>query len=76
MADSTACPARNPADQILTRPAHRRRERPAADLNAGHLYSGRARDKIPGESESGDQWAWTGRENNRYHHVNTMKPEF
>lgn len=48
----------------------------AADLNAGHVYSGHARDKIPGETESGDQWAWTGRENSRDHHVNPIKPEF
>ncbi len=48
----------------------------AADLNAGQVYSGHARDKMPGESESGDQWAWTGRENSRDHHVNPMKPEF
>jgi hypothetical protein len=48
----------------------------AADLNAGHVYSGHARDKIPGETESGDQWAWVGRDNSRDHHVNPMKPEF
>ncbi|MET4097679.1 alpha/beta hydrolase [Arthrobacter sp. UYCu712] len=48
----------------------------AADLNAGHVYSGHARDKIPGETESGDQWAWTGRENSRDHHVNPIEPEF
>ncbi len=48
----------------------------AADLNARHVYSGHARDKIPGETESGDQWAWTGRENSRDHHVNPIKPEF
>ncbi|MDR6639735.1 alpha/beta hydrolase [Paenarthrobacter nitroguajacolicus] len=48
----------------------------AADLNAGHVYSGHARAKIPGETESGDQWAWTGRENSRDHHVNPIKPEF
>jgi hypothetical protein len=48
----------------------------AADLNAGHVYSGHARDKIPGETESGDQWAWTGRENSRDHHVNPIKPGF
>jgi hypothetical protein len=48
----------------------------ADDLNAGHVYSGHARDKIPGETESGDQWAWTGRENSRDHHVNPIKPEF
>ncbi|MEC5191981.1 MULTISPECIES: alpha/beta hydrolase [unclassified Arthrobacter] len=48
----------------------------AADLNAGHVYSGHARDKIPGETESGDQWAWTGRENSRDHHVNPIRPEF
>ena len=48
----------------------------AADLNVGHVYSGHARDKIPGETESGDQWAWTGRETSRDHHVNPIKPEF
>lgn len=48
----------------------------AADLNAGHVYPGHARDKIPGETESGDQRAWTGREGSRDHHVNPIKPEF
>ncbi len=48
----------------------------AADLSAGHVYSGHARDKIPGETESGDQWAWTGREGSRDHHVNPIEPEF
>ena len=48
----------------------------ASDLNAEHIYSGHARDKIPGETESGDQWAWTGREGSRDHHVNPMEPEF
>ncbi|MDI2033282.1 hypothetical protein PJL15_00378 [Paenarthrobacter nitroguajacolicus] len=48
----------------------------AADLNAGHVYPGHARDKIPGETESGDQWAWTGREGSRDHHVNPIEPEF
>ena len=49
----------------------------AADLNAGQVYSGYARDKIPFiESESGDQWAWTGREFSDDHHVNPMTPEF
>ncbi|MFK0040036.1 alpha/beta hydrolase [Paenarthrobacter sp. NPDC090517] len=48
----------------------------AADLNAGHVYSGHARDKIPGETESGDQWAWTGREGSRDHHVNPIEPGF
>lgn len=48
----------------------------AADLNARHVYSGHARDKMPGETESGDQWAWTGRENSRDHHVNPIRPEF
>lgn len=50
--------------------------RTAADLNAGHVYSGHARDKLPGETESGDQWAWTGREGSRDHHVNPIEPEF
>ncbi|UWX96420.1 alpha/beta hydrolase family protein [Arthrobacter zhaoxinii] len=49
----------------------------AADLNAGQVYSGHARDKIPFiESESGDQWAWTGRDFSEDHHVNPMTPGF
>lgn len=49
----------------------------AADLNAEHVYSGHARDKVPFiESESGDQWAWTGRDFSDDHHVNPMTPEF
>ncbi len=48
----------------------------AADLNVGHVYSGHARDKIPGETESGDQWAWAGRDGSRDHHVNPIEPEF
>lgn len=48
----------------------------AADLNATNVYSGHARDKLPFESESGDQWAWTGRDTSRDHHVNPMSPDF
>jgi hypothetical protein len=48
----------------------------AADLNARHVYSGHARDKMPGETESGDQWAWLGRDNSRDHHVNPIEPDF
>lgn len=48
----------------------------AADLNAGQVYSGHARDKMPGETESGDQWASLGRDTSRDHHVDPIKPEF
>ncbi|MBP3044491.1 alpha/beta hydrolase family protein [Arthrobacter jiangjiafuii] len=48
----------------------------AADLNAGQVYSGHARDKMPWETESGDQWAWIGRETSRDHTVNPMDSEF
>lgn len=50
--------------------------RSVGDLNAGAVYSGHARDKFPGERESGDQWAWVGRDSSRDHRVNPMAPEF
>ncbi|MCC3267294.1 hypothetical protein [Arthrobacter gengyunqii] len=58
-----------------------RKQRPrnvdsAADLNAGQVYSGHARDKMPWETESGDQWAWIGRDTSRDHKVNPMDFEF
>ncbi|AGW42724.1 RNA polymerase, sigma factor [Leifsonia xyli subsp. cynodontis DSM 46306] len=40
------------------------------------MYSGHARDKLPGERESGDQWAWIGRTSSRDHTVNPMTPGF
>ena len=49
----------------------------AADLKAGHVYSGHARDNLPFvEAESGDQWAWIGRDASRDHKVNPVEPEF
>ena len=48
----------------------------AADLNADEVYTGHARNKFPGENESGDQWAWIGRDASRDHKVNPMEPEF
>ncbi|TQM65899.1 alpha/beta hydrolase family protein [Klugiella xanthotipulae] len=48
----------------------------AADLNADRVYSGHARDKYPGERESGDQWAWIGRDTSRDHRVNPLSPGF
>nr|WP_237686174.1 alpha/beta hydrolase [Arthrobacter jiangjiafuii] len=49
----------------------------AADLNAGQVYSGHARDKVPFiETESGDQWAWIGRDFSDDHKVNPIEPEF
>jgi hypothetical protein len=48
----------------------------AADLNVDQIFSGNARDKLPGETESGDQWAWVGRVNSRDHHVNPLGTGF
>ncbi|MDN3903870.1 hypothetical protein [Arthrobacter sp. YD2] len=49
----------------------------ADDLNADQVYSGHARDKVPFiESESGDQWAWIGRDASRDHKVNPIDSEF
>ena len=49
----------------------------AADLNAGQVYSGHARDKMPFvEADSGDQWAWVGRDFSDDHKVNPIEPEF
>ena len=49
----------------------------ASDLNAENVYSGHARDVIPfAEPGQGDQWAWTGRDFSRDHHVNPISPDF
>ena len=49
----------------------------ASDLNATHVYSGHALSVIPGlEPGQGDQWAWTGTDFSRDHHVNPISPEF
>jgi pimeloyl-ACP methyl ester carboxylesterase len=49
----------------------------ASDLNATHVYSGHARSVIPWlEPGQGDQWAWTGTDFSRDHHVNPISPEF
>lgn len=49
----------------------------ASDLNATHVYSGHSRSVIPGaEDGQGDQWAWTGRDFSRDHHVNPISPDF
>ena len=49
----------------------------ADDLNADKVYSGHARDKVPFvETESGDQWAWIGRDFSRDHKVNPIDSEF
>ncbi|AGW42061.1 hypothetical protein O159_21420 [Leifsonia xyli subsp. cynodontis DSM 46306] len=50
--------------------------RSVADLNAGAVYSGHARDKFLGETESGDPWAWIGRDGSRDHRVNPLAPDF
>lgn len=49
----------------------------ASDLNATHVYSGHSRSVIPGlEDGKGDQWAWTGRDFSRDHHVDPISPDF
>lgn len=49
----------------------------ASDLNATHVYSGHALNVIPWvEPGRGDQWAWTGTDFSRDHHVNPISPEF
>ncbi|MBF4461455.1 MULTISPECIES: alpha/beta hydrolase [unclassified Rathayibacter] len=46
------------------------------DLNVEAVYSGQARSKYPGETESGDEAAWVGRDLSRDHHVNPVDPDF
>lgn len=48
----------------------------ASDLHAEHVYSGHSRDRMAIDPESGDQWAWAGRDFSLEHRVNPMLPEF
>ncbi|MBK0422210.1 hypothetical protein JD292_08995 [Leucobacter sp. CSA2] len=48
----------------------------ADHLQATHVYSGHARDRMAIDPESGDEWAWVGRDFSANHHVNPMLPDF
>ncbi|QHC56694.1 alpha/beta hydrolase [Rathayibacter tanaceti] len=47
-----------------------------SDLHVEDMYAGQARDKLPFETESGDEAAWIGRRFSRDHHVNPADPGF
>ncbi|MFF8819300.1 alpha/beta hydrolase [Leucobacter sp. NPDC015123] len=48
----------------------------ASQLNADKVYSGHARSKMAIDPDTGDEWAWAGRDFSRDHKVDPMKPEF
>ncbi|KZX20160.1 alpha/beta hydrolase family protein [Rathayibacter tanaceti] len=48
----------------------------ASDLHAEAVYAGQARSKLVGETESGDEAAWMGREFSTDHHTNPADEDF
>ncbi|TQL40528.1 alpha/beta hydrolase family protein [Leucobacter komagatae] len=48
----------------------------ASQLNAEKVYSGHARDRLMIDPDSGDQWAWIGRDFSSDHKVDPMHPAF
>ncbi|PPI75620.1 hypothetical protein C5E12_00795 [Rathayibacter rathayi] len=48
----------------------------ASDLHAEAVYAGQARDKYFGETESGDEAAWVGRDFSWDHHTNPADEDF
>ncbi|PPG69224.1 hypothetical protein [Rathayibacter rathayi] len=48
----------------------------ASDLHVEAIDAGQARNKLPFETESGDETAWVGRQYSRDHQVNPADPDF